>query len=82
MKRYKSKLNIELKDYYGALALWMLAIVCTLGFAAIPFQIWLAKVVLDNLEVEESDFFAAHERIQNDLQKTSRPSTDKQSQWD
>lgn len=53
MKKYKSKLNIELSDYYGRLALWMIAIVCTLGFAAIPFQIWLAKVVLDNWEIEE-----------------------------
>ena len=53
MKKYKSKLYIELSDYYGRLALWMIAIVCTLGFAAIPFQIWLAKVVLDNWEIEE-----------------------------
>jgi len=50
---YKSRLNIKLSDYYGKLALWMVAIVLTLGFAAIPFQIWLAKVVLDNWEVHE-----------------------------
>ena len=53
MKKYKSKLNIKLSDYYGRLALWMVAIVLTLGFAAIPFQIWLAKVILDNWEVCE-----------------------------
>ena len=53
MKKYKSKLNIKLSDYYGRLALWMVAIVLTLGFAVIPFQIWLAKVILDNWEVCE-----------------------------
>ena len=53
--RYKSKLNIKLSDYYGRIALWMIAIVCTLGFAAIPFQLWLAKVILDNWEVEECE---------------------------
>ena len=52
MKRYKSRLNIKLSDYYGKIALWMIAIVCTLGFAAIPFQLWLAKVILDNWEIE------------------------------
>ena len=52
MKVYKSKLNIKLSDYYGRLALWCVAIVVTLGFAAIPFQLWLAKVILDHIEVE------------------------------
>jgi hypothetical protein len=52
MKTYKSKLNIQWRDYYGKIALWMVAIVCTLGFAAIPFQLWLAKVVMDNWEIE------------------------------
>ena len=55
MKIYKSKLNIKLSDYIGALILWCVAIVCTLGFAAIPFQIWLAKVVLDNWVIEEQE---------------------------
>ena len=54
MKRYKSRLNIKISDYYGKIALWMIAIVCTLGFAAIPFQLWLAKVILDNWEVHET----------------------------
>ena len=52
MKVYKSKLNIKFSDYTGRIALWMIAIVCTLGFAAIPFQLWLAKVILDHIEVE------------------------------
>ena len=52
MKVYKSKLNIKFSDYTGTIVLWMIAIVCTLGFAAIPFQLWLAKVILDNVEVE------------------------------
>jgi len=52
-KKYKSKLNLKISDHIGALALWMVAIVFTLGFAAIPFQLWLAKLVLDNWEVEE-----------------------------
>ena len=52
MKRYKSKLNIKWTDYMGRIILWCIAIVCTLGFAAIPFQLWLAKVILDNWEVE------------------------------
>ena len=52
MKKYKSKLNINFSDYMGAIILWCLAIVVTLGFAAIPFQIWLAKVVLYNWEIE------------------------------
>tara|TARA_B100000959_G_C14698524_1_gene507796 strand:+ start:233 stop:421 length:189 start_codon:yes stop_codon:yes gene_type:complete len=52
MKKYKSKLNIQIRDYMGTIALWCVAIVCTLGFAAIPFQLWLAKVILDNWEVE------------------------------
>lgn len=52
MKRYKSKLNIKWADYMGRIILWCIAIVCTLGFAAIPFQLWLAKVILDNWEVE------------------------------
>ena len=52
MKRYKSKLNIKWTDYMGRIILWCVAIVCTLGFAAIPFQLWLAKVILDNIEVE------------------------------
>ena len=53
MKTYKSKLNIKWTDYMGRIVLWCVAIVCTLGFAAIPFQLWLAKVILDNWEVEE-----------------------------
>ena len=55
MKKYKSKLNLKISDHIGALALWMIAIVCTLGFAAIPFQLWLAKVILDNWEIEEHE---------------------------
>ena len=58
MKLYKSKLNIKLSDYYGRLALWCVAIVCTLGFAAIPFQLWLAKVILDNWEIEAETRFS------------------------
>ena len=53
MKKYKSRLNINISDYYGKIALWMIAIVLTLGFAAIPFQLWLAKVILDNWEIHE-----------------------------
>jgi len=53
MKTYKSKLNIKFGDHMGAIVLWCIAIVCTLGFAAIPFQLWLAKVILDNWEIEE-----------------------------
>ena len=56
MKRYKSRLNIKISDYYGRIALWMIAIVCTLGFAAIPFQLWLAKVILDHWEIQEYKF--------------------------
>ena len=52
MTTYKSKLNIKYSDHMGAIVLWCVAIVCTLGFAAIPFQLWLAKVILDNWEVE------------------------------
>ncbi len=52
MKTYKSKLNINFNDYMGPIVLWCLAIVLTLGFAAIPFQLWLAKLLLDNWEVE------------------------------
>jgi|TARA_Y100000739_G_C20142696_1_gene255201 hypothetical protein len=52
MKKYKSKLNINFNDYMGSIVLWCLAIVVTLGFAAIPFQLWLAKLLLDNWEVE------------------------------
>jgi len=52
MKTYKSKLNINWQDHIGAIVLWCIAIVCTLGFAAIPFQLWLAKLILDNWEVE------------------------------
>ena len=52
MKTYKSKLNIKFSDHMGPIVLWCVAIVCTLGFAAIPFQLWLAKVILDNVEVE------------------------------
>jgi len=52
MKIYKSKLNIKFSDHAGTIALWCVAIVCTLGFAAILFQLWLAKVILDNIEVE------------------------------
>ena len=54
MKRYKSKLNLKISDHIGALVLWMIAIVFTLGFAAIPFQLWLAKLILDNWEVHET----------------------------
>ena len=57
MMLYKSKLNIKLSDYYGRIALWMIAIVVTLGFAAIPFQLWLAKVILDNWEIEAETRF-------------------------
>tara|TARA_Y100001963_G_scaffold156179_1_gene249113 strand:- start:395 stop:568 length:174 start_codon:yes stop_codon:yes gene_type:complete len=53
MKKYKSKLNLKISDHIGALVLWCVAVVCTLGFAAIPFQLWLAKLILDNWEVEE-----------------------------
>ena len=52
MKTYKSKLNIKFSDHMGAIVLWCVAIVCTLGFAAILFQLWLAKLILDNIEVE------------------------------
>ena len=52
MTIYKSKLNIIYSDHMGAIVLWCVAIVCTLGFAAIPFQLWLAKLILDNVEVE------------------------------
>ena len=55
MKKYKSKLNINWQDHIGAIVLWCIAIVCTLGFAAIPFQLWLAKLILDNWEVEEHE---------------------------
>jgi len=54
MKVYKSKLNINWQDHIGAIVLWSIAIICTLGFAAIPFQIWLAKLILDNWEVHEA----------------------------
>ena len=56
MKKYKSKLNIKWGDHAGAIALWCVAIVCTLGFAAIPFQLWLAKLILDHWEIEEYKF--------------------------
>ena len=52
MKVYKSKLNIKFSDYTGTIALWMIAIVCTLGFAAVLFWPWAMKVILDNWEVE------------------------------
>ena len=32
MKKYKSKLNLKISDHIGALALWMIAIVFTLGY--------------------------------------------------
>ena len=54
MKKYKSRLNINWTDHIGAIVLWCIAIVCTLGFAAIPFQLWLAKLILDNWEVHET----------------------------
>ena len=65
----------------------MVAIVCTLGFAAIPFQIWLAKVVLDNWEITEEEPdkpLTAQELRQADLEKASRPKTEHKfrSQWD
>ena len=53
MKKYKSRLNIEWTNHIGAIVLWCIAIVFTLGFAAIPFQLWLAKLILDNWEVHE-----------------------------
>ena len=53
MTTYKSKLNIKYSDHMGAIVLWCVAIVCTLGFAAILFQLWLAKLILDNWEIEE-----------------------------
>ena len=52
MKRYKSKLNIKFSDHMGTIVLWCVAIICTLGFAAILFQLWLAKMILDNWEIE------------------------------
>ena len=58
MKLYKSKLNIKWSDHTGALVLWCVAIICTLGFAAIPFQLWLAKLILDNWEVEAETRFS------------------------
>ena len=61
MKVYKSKLNIKLSDYYGRLALWCVAIVVTLGFAAIPFQLWLAKIILDNWEIEAETRFSGRD---------------------
>lgn len=54
MKKYKSRLNVKWTDHIGAIVLWCIAIVCTLGFAAIPFQLWLAKLILDNWEVHET----------------------------
>ena len=65
MKKYKSRLNIKLSDYYGKIVLWMIAIVCTLGFAAIPFQLWLAKVILDNWEVHETVSHGGENQIRN-----------------
>ena len=53
MKTYKSKLNDKWNEHIGAIVLWCIAIVYTLGFAAIPFQLWLAKLVLDNWEITE-----------------------------
>ena len=55
MKTYKSKLNIKFSDYWWKLLLWMIAVVCTLGFAAVLFQLWLAKLILDNVEVEVNE---------------------------
>lgn len=55
---YKSKLNIKWRDHIGVLVLWCIAIIFTLGFAAIPFQIWLAKLILDNWEVEAETRFS------------------------
>jgi hypothetical protein len=52
MKVYKSKLNIKFSDYWWKLLLWMIAVVCTLGFAAVLFWLWAMKVVIDNIEVE------------------------------
>jgi hypothetical protein len=52
MKVYKSKLNIKFSDYTGTIVLWMIAIVCTLGFAALLFWPWAMKVVIDHIEVE------------------------------
>ena len=52
MKVYKSKLNIKFRDYWWKLLLWMIAVVCTLGFAAVLFWLWAMKVVIDNIEVE------------------------------
>ena len=36
----------------GSVVIWCLAKVVTLGFATIAFQLWLAKLPLDNGEVE------------------------------
>jgi len=52
MKRYKSKLNIKFRDYWWKLLLWMIVVICTLGFAAVLFWLWAMKVVIDNIEVE------------------------------
>jgi len=56
VKKYKSKLNIKWSDHTGAIILWCVAIVCTLGLAAIPFQLWLAKLILDHWEIQEHKF--------------------------
>ena len=87
MKKYKSKLNIKWSDHTKAIALWCVAIVVTLGFAAIPFQLWLAKLILDNWEVTEEGQIkplTAHELRQADLERASRPKTEHKfrSQWD
>jgi uncharacterized membrane protein YjgN (DUF898 family) len=63
MKVYKSKLNIKFSDYWWKLLLWMIAVVCTLGFAAVLFWLWAMKVVIDHVEVE------VHE--ENNLDKLS-----------
>jgi hypothetical protein len=57
MTLYTSKLKINWTDHIGAIVLWCIAIVCTLGFAAIPFQLWLAKLIIDNWEVEAETRF-------------------------
>ena len=52
MKKYKSKLNIKFSDHIGVMFLWFFLCVVTLGFASLFFCIWLAKLIIDNIEVE------------------------------
>tara|TARA_B100001123_G_C15257417_1_gene1005240 strand:- start:1528 stop:1791 length:264 start_codon:yes stop_codon:yes gene_type:complete len=87
VKIYRSKLNIKWSDHTKAIALWFIAIVFTLGFAAIPFQLWLAKLILDNWEITEEEQgkpLTVHELRQAELERASRPRTEHKfrSQWD